>query len=155
MEPRGVLATFDKVTQRYTAHLGCQGIHVTRKRLSQILGVQEENVRVISRDVGGGFGSRSFTYPEYAAILWASGKLKLPIKWIATRSEDFYSANQGRDYVLRGTLGLNAKGDFLALKVSGVCNLGAYVAGSSPFTALRNVTRMLAGVYKTPNHQAY
>ena len=151
LEPRGLLATFNEVTQRYTAHLGCQGIHVTRKRLSQILGVQEEKIRVISRDVGGGFGSRSFTYPEYAAILWAAGKLKLPIKWIATRSEDFYSANQGRDYVLSGTLGLNAKGDFLALKVSGVCNLGAYVAGSSPFTALRNVTRMLAGVYKTPN----
>ncbi|NKB21532.1 MAG: molybdopterin-dependent oxidoreductase [Alphaproteobacteria bacterium] len=150
LEPRGALAEFDAETQKFTLHIGCQGVHVTRDRLSHTLGVDPENIRVISRDVGGGFGSRSFTYPEYAVVMWAARKLKRPIKWLATRAEEFMTANQGRDYVMRGTLGLNADGDFLALKVSGVCSLGAYLAGSSPFTALRNVTRMLPGIYKTP-----
>ena len=150
MEPRGALAAYDTDKQRFTLHIGCQGVHVTRDRLSFTLGVDPEKIRVISRDVGGGFGSRSFTYPEYAVVMWAARKLGKPVKWLATRSEEFATANQGRDYIMRGTLGLSAEGDFLALKVSGTCSLGAYLAGSSPFTALRNVTRMLPGVYKTP-----
>ena len=150
MEPRGALAFYDNHTQQHTLHIGCQGVHATRDRLSYILGVKPDQIRVISRDVGGGFGSRSFTYPEYPVIMWAAKKLGRPVKWLASRSEDFNSANQGRDYFLRGTLGLNADGDFIALKVSGICNLGAYLAGSSPFTALRNVTRLLPGVYKIP-----
>ncbi len=151
MEPRGALTAYDADTQRFTLYIGCQGVHVTRERLSYTLGVKPEDIRVISRDVGGGFGSRSFTYPEYAVVMWAARKLGHPVKWLATRSEEFASANQGRDYILKGTLGLSADGDFLALKVSGTCSLGAYIAGSSPFTALRNVTHMLPGVYKTPN----
>jgi carbon-monoxide dehydrogenase large subunit len=150
MEPRGILADFDTETEKFTLHIGCQGVHVTRDRLSFTLGIDPDQIRVISRDVGGGFGSRSFTYPEYAVVTWASRKLGRPVKWLATRAEDFTTANQGRDYIMRGTLGLNEQGDFLALKVSGVCSLGAYLAGSSPFTALRNVTRMLPGIYKTP-----
>ncbi len=150
MEPRGILADFDTETEKFTLYIGCQGVHVTRDRLSVTLGIDPDQIRVISRDVGGGFGSRSFTYPEYAVVTWASRKLGRPVKWLATRAEDFTTANQGRDYIMRGTLGLNEQGDFLALKVSGVCSLGAYLAGSSPFTALRNVTRMLPGIYKTP-----
>ena len=150
MEPRGALADFDPETEKFTLNIGCQGVHVTRDRLSFTLGVDPDQIKVISRDVGGGFGSRSFTYPEYAIVMWAARQLGRPVKWLATRAEEFTTSNQGRDYIMRGTLGLSAEGDFLAFKVSGVCSLGAYLAGSSPFTALRNVTRMLPGIYKTP-----
>lgn len=150
MEPRGALAAFNAETEKYILYIGCQGVHTARDRLSKTLGVDQDQIRVVSRDVGGGFGSRSFTYPEYAVVMWAARKLGQPIKWLSTRAEEFIASNQGRDYAMHGTLGLNAKGEFLALKVSGVCSLGAYLAGSSPFTALRNVTRMLPGIYKTP-----
>ena len=150
MEPRGALAEFNTETEQFLLHIGCQGVHITRDRLSKTLGVDPDQIRVISRDVGGGFGSRSFTYPEYAVVMWAARKLGRPIKWLSTRTEEFIASNQGRDYAMQGTLGLNAEGDFLGLKVSGICSLGAYLAGSSPFTALRNVTRMLPGIYKTP-----
>ena len=150
MEPRAALAQYDNQTKKFTLNIGCQGVHISRNRLAETLRVRPSQIRVISRDVGGGFGSRSFTYPEYAIVLWAARKIGRPIKWVGTRSEEFISTNQGRDYVMRGLLGLSAGGKFLGLKVSGVCNLGGYLAGSSPFTALRNVTRMLPGVYQTP-----
>ena len=150
MEPRAAIATHDPRSGRYEIRLGCQGVHDLRDHLAASLGVAPAALRVISRDVGGGFGSRNFAYPEYVAILWAARTLGAPVKWRAQRSEEFVSTTQGRDYVLEGRLGIDAGGGFTGLMVQGVCAMGAYHATQGPFTALRNLTRMVTGVYRIP-----
>ena len=150
LEPRAALARWAPETHEYVLEAGVQSLTAMRDRLSEILNIQASKVRVISRDVGGGFGSRNVIYGEYACLLFAAKELRRPIRWTSTRQEEFKSTAQGRDYVLSGTLGLNSGGNFVALHIKGVCNMGAYNTGNAPFTALRNVTRMLAGVYTTP-----
>ena len=150
LEPRSALGIYDITTGRFTIHAGCQGLYTLQRRLAYSLSVDAECIRVISRDVGGGFGSRNVIYPEYVAVLWAARNLARPIKWTARRDEEFCTTSQARDSVLRGTLGLTVEGEFVGLHVQSTCNLGAYHTGNGPFTQLRNLTRMLPGVYKTP-----
>ena len=150
LEPRAALGIYDAATDRFTIHVGCQSLYALRGRIARPLGVPADRIRVITRDVGGGFGSRNVIYPEYVAVLWAARKLARPMKWTARREEEFRTTAQARDTLLRGTLGLSRSGDFLALRVDSTCNLGAYHSGNGPFTALRNLTRMLPGVYRTP-----
>lgn len=150
LEPRAVVGQFAPDTGEFTVQVGCQGLYTLQRRLAHSLSVDASKIRVISRDVGGGFGSRNVIYPEYTAVLWASREIGRPVKWTARRDEEFRTTAQARDTLLRGTLGLNAEGEFLALRVDSVCNLGAYHTGNGPFTQLRNLTRMLPGVYKTP-----
>ena len=150
LEPRAALASYDSDTGDFLIHAGCQGLYTLQRRLAISLGVEPARIRVISRDVGGGFGSRNVIYPEYVAVLWAARKLGRPVKWTARRDEEFQTTSQARDTLLRGTLGLSEEGEFLALRVDSTCNLGAYHTGNGPFTQLRNLTRMLPGVYRTP-----
>ncbi|MDC0033237.1 xanthine dehydrogenase family protein molybdopterin-binding subunit [Alphaproteobacteria bacterium] len=150
LEPRAALAKYDARTGDFLIHTGCQGLYTLQRRLAISLGVDAARIRVISRDVGGGFGSRNVIYPEYVAVLWAARKLGRPVKWTARREEEFQTTSQARDTLLHGTLGLSRDGDFLALRVDSTCNLGAYHTGNGPFTQLRNLTRMLPGVYRTP-----
>jgi carbon-monoxide dehydrogenase large subunit len=100
--------------------------------------------------VGGAFGARSVIYPEYVVLLWAARRLARAIKWLGARSEEFLSTTQGRDSVLRGALGLDTDGRFVAFQASGISNLGARHTGNGPFSVMRNLARMLAGVYRTP-----
>ena len=150
LEPRAALATYDATKGDFLIHAGCQGLYTLQRRLAISLGVEPARIRVISRDVGGGFGSRNVIYPEYVAVLWAARKLGRPVKWTARRDEEFQTTSQARDTLLSGTLGLSRDGDFLGLRVDSICNLGAYHTGNGPFTQLRNLTRMLPGVYQTP-----
>lgn len=150
MEPRAVLADFDAVTGRFELIAGCQGIHGLRDKLAACLGVVPDHVRVLSPDVGGAFGARSVLYPEYAALAWAARRIGHPVKWTATRSEDFLTSTQGRDSVLRGELGLDAAGRFQALRVTGSADMGARHTGNGPYSVMRNLARMLPGVYATP-----
>ena len=150
MEPRAALASYDGETGEFVIHAGCQGLYTLQRRLAISLDVDPASIRVISRDVGGGFGSRNVIYPEYVAVLWVARKLCRPVKWTARRDEEFQTTSQARDTLLRGTLGLSRDGEFLALRVDSTCNLGGYHTGNGPFTQLRNLTRMLPGVYKTP-----
>jgi carbon-monoxide dehydrogenase large subunit len=150
LEPRAAHGRYDPKTERFTLQIGCQSIHGIRDKLAQTLGVGPGQVRVISRDVGGAFGARSVLYPEYAAILWAARAFGRPIKWRASRGEEFLSSTQGRDCLLTGELGLDAEGQFLGLRVRGVSNMGARHTGSGPYSVMRNLARMLPGVYKIP-----
>jgi len=150
LEPRAAVARFDAASGRFELHVGCQGLYTLQRRLAHVLGVDPERVRVITRDVGGGFGSRNVTYPEYAAVLWAARRLGRPVRWTAGRDEEFSATAQARDTVLSGRLGLDADGMFTALRVDSVCNLGAYHSANGPFTQLRNLTRMLTSVYRVP-----
>jgi carbon-monoxide dehydrogenase large subunit len=150
LEPRAALGSYDRETNKFLIHVGCQGLYTLQRRLAISLGVDASRIRVVSRDVGGGFGSRNVIYPEYVAVLWAAHKLGRPVKWTGRRDEEFQTTSQARDTLLSGTLGLSHEGDFAALRVVSTCNLGAYHTGNGPFTQLRNLTRMLPGVYKTP-----
>ena len=150
MEPRAAIGRYAPDSGDFVIHAGCQGLYTLQRRLGISLSVEAAKIRVISRDVGGGFGSRNVIYPEYAAVLWAAREIARPVKWTARRDEEFRTTSQARDTLLRGTLGLSAAGDFLALRVDSTANLGAYHTGNGPFTQLRNLTRMLPGVYKTP-----
>ncbi|MEE8334404.1 MAG: xanthine dehydrogenase family protein molybdopterin-binding subunit, partial [Alphaproteobacteria bacterium] len=150
MEPRAAVARFDAAAGRFELFVGCQGLYTLQRRLAHVLGVAPALVRVVTRDVGGGFGSRNVTYPEYAAVLWAARRLGCPVKWTAGRDEEFSATAQARDTVLSGRLGLDADGMFTALRVDSVCNLGAYHSNNGPFTQLRNLTRMLTSVYRVP-----
>ncbi len=150
MEPRAALADYDATSGRFTLVAGCQAIHGLRDKLARVLRVERDRVRVISPDVGGAFGARSVIYPEYAAVLWAARTLGRAVKWTGTRQEEFLATTQGRDSVLRGELGLDRDGNFLALRVCGAANMGARHTGNGPYSVMRNLARMLPGVYRTP-----
>ena len=113
MEPRAALAEYDAATGRFTFHVGCQAVHGLRAKLAYGLGVAEGDVRVVSLDVGGAFGARSVIYPEYVPLLWAARALGRPLRWRATRAEEFLTTTQGRDSVLTGELGLDVDGNFV------------------------------------------
>jgi carbon-monoxide dehydrogenase large subunit len=131
MEPRGVIALYDPVTGRYTAHVSAQSIHATRDHAARALGVEASQVRFVAPDVGGGFGAKNFIYPEHVLIPWAARRVNRPVKWIAGRSEVFLADHQGRDHQAEAQLALDAEGHFLGLRISSAANLGAYLCGSA------------------------
>jgi len=147
LEPRVALAEYDKAADRYTIHSVSQGVHRIKFTVAGCLGVPPQKIRVVTGDVGGGFGVRSSVYPEYALLAWASRQVGRPVKWNATRSEAFLADFQARDVLVEGALALDENGKFLGLKLDYTGNLGAYPVS---FAVLNNVTRMAAGVYDIP-----
>ena len=130
LEPRGCIADYDPGTRRYTLYTSTQNVHGVRQTLAhQILHVPESRIRVVARDVGGGFGMKGQTYPEEAVLVWASRRVGRPVKWIASRTEALLGDNQARDQTVDAELALDAAGRFLALRWSGTHNAGAYNAG--------------------------
>lgn len=150
MEPRAAIASYDPESDKYTLRAGSQGVMGMRDTLAgAILRVEKERVRVLSGDVGGGFGMKTQPYPEYAAILVAAKDLGRPVRWTATRGESFLSDNQARDGVIHGELALDAYGRFLGLRASVLANMGAYLA-NGPGIATRNMAWCLSGMYALP-----
>ena len=128
MEPRGCLAEYDPGTRRYTLYTSTQNVHGVRQALAhQILHIPENRIRVIARDVGGGFGMKGQTYPEEAVVVWAARRVGRPVKWIPSRTEALLGDNDGRDQTVDAELALDADGRFLALRWTGMHNAGAYV----------------------------
>lgn len=150
MEPRAALGRYDRATGAYDLVIGCQSVHGIASSLARLLGAEPGSVRVLSPDVGGAFGARSVLYPEYAVVLFAAKQLGRPVKWTGGRDEEFQASTHGRDALLTGTLGLDAEGKMVALRVEGVANFGARHAGNGPFSTLRNLERMLPAVYDIP-----
>ncbi|MCH2549255.1 MAG: xanthine dehydrogenase family protein molybdopterin-binding subunit [Alphaproteobacteria bacterium] len=151
MEPRAAVAQFDPSSGNYTLHTTTQNPHVIRLLMGAfVLQIPEHKLRIISHDVGGGFGSKIFHYAEEAILTWASAKVSQPIKWTAERSESFVTDAHGRDHETKADLALDKDGKFLGLRVSTKANIGAYLStfGSSVPTYLYGT--LLAGVYKTP-----
>jgi carbon-monoxide dehydrogenase large subunit len=114
------------------------------------LGIDEGALRVVSQDMGGGFGYKGKHYPEETLVVWAARRLRRPVKWIAGRNESFLSDTQGRDHVTRAELGLDDDGHFLALKVQTRADLGAYVSTFGAAIPGPIYSALLAGVYRTP-----
>jgi aerobic carbon-monoxide dehydrogenase large subunit len=150
LEPRAALAEWDAGRGRYTLHASLQSVHALAANLARILGVSAERVRCVTGDVGGGFGSKIQTYPEYVALAWAARRLGRPVKWVSSRAEGFVTDAQSRDHVLVGELALDGQGRITALRVHSTSNLGAYVAPCIPISTLSNMERMISGLYAIP-----
>jgi len=151
MEPRGALGAYDAAEDRFTLYTSTQGSHAIRRLLAAtVFRFAEHRIRVVTPDVGGGFGMKLFLYPEHGLVLYATRKLGRPVKWIGERGESFLSDAQGRDNVTRARLALDADLNFLAIDVETTANLGAYLSNFGTFIPTMAGTAMLAGVYRTP-----
>ena len=151
MEPRAAIGIYDGGTDSYTCYSTSQNPHVLRLIICAfILGIPEHKVRVIAPDVGGGFGSKIFCYAEEVVCIWASKKVKRPIKWTADRSEAFLSDAHGRDHVTHVELGMDKDGKFLAMKVETLAAMGAYLSTFATCVPTYLYATLLAGQYTTP-----
>ena len=150
MEPRAALASYDKASERYTIQVPTQGVAGNRLNLAKNLKVPNEKVHLLTANVGGSFGMKNVNYPEYMCILHAAKTLGRPVKWTDERSTSFLSDSHGRAGQIHCELALDAEGRFLALKVSGYGNLGAYITGVAPIPLSLNVGKNIASVYRTP-----
>ncbi|MGE0422765.1 MAG: xanthine dehydrogenase family protein molybdopterin-binding subunit [Reyranellaceae bacterium] len=151
MEPRAAAAEYDRGTGNYTLYTTSQNPHVARLVLSAfVLGIPEHKLRVVAPDVGGGFGSKIFIYPEETMLTWAAGKVGRSIKWTAERSESFMTDAHGRDHVTHAELALDANGKILAFKVDTIANLGAYLSTFATAVPTYLYATLLAGQYTTP-----
>ena len=147
MEPRGAIGALDEAG-RFVLYVSSQGVHRLRDPLAEhVLRVARERVRVITPDVGGGFGMKIMMYPEYPLVLWAAKILDRPVKWIAGRAESFVSDAHGRDHRSHAALALDEAGRFLALKVSVVANLGAYPSTFGPGVPAGTGAPLYASLY--------
>src|ERR1700689_4897750 len=151
MEPRAALASYDKASERYTIQVPTQGVAGNRNSLAKnLLKVPNEKVHLLTANVGGSFGMKNINYPEYICILHAAKALGRPVKWTDERSTSFLSDSHGRAQQIHCELALDREGRFLAVKVSGYGNLGAYITGVSPIPLSLNIGKNLASVYRTP-----
>jgi len=132
LDTRGVVADYDTATDRLTLNLSSQGPHAIRDVLVQVLNLPPEKLRVMTPDVGGGFGTKLFPYREYALAAVAAKQLRRPVTWIADRSDHFVGDTQGRDNITTARLALDEKHKFLALDVDLVANMGAYLSQFAP-----------------------
>jgi carbon-monoxide dehydrogenase large subunit len=151
MEPRCAIGEFDPMSDEYTLTTTSQNPHVIRLLMGAfVLHLPEHKLRVVAPDVGGGFGSKIYHYAEEAMVTWAAGKLKRPVKWTCDRTEAFMSDAHGRDHDSVAEMALDAEGNFLALRVSTIANMGAYLSTFAPAVPTYLYATLLAGVYKTP-----
>ncbi|HMD62690.1 MAG TPA: xanthine dehydrogenase family protein molybdopterin-binding subunit [Stellaceae bacterium] len=151
MEPRAALAEFDAASGRITLYAGGGSIGRPRQDVAAMLGLPQGKVRVIARDVGGNFGTRNSSYPEFALVAWAARRLGRPVKWTGERQETFLSDHQARDLEVEAELALDAEGKFLALRASNLSNLGAYAASFVPLT---KGTELMSSLYRIPAARA-
>jgi carbon-monoxide dehydrogenase large subunit len=132
MEPRGAIGAYDEADGFHLQFSGA-GVHALKSQLAEtVFRVPAERMRVSCPDVGGGFGVKNALYPEWVMLLWAARHLGRPIKWLSERVEDFVTTAQGRANATRARLALDAEGTFLALDVSTVADLGAYLSTGGP-----------------------
>lgn len=151
IEPRSAIALWDGIDEKLLVYMGSQNPIGMRSYYAAIFGLAAENrTRVVSPDVGGGFGSKAHNYPEELVIAWAAKLIDAPVKWTATRTESFLTDAHGRDHLSDVSLALNAEGKFLALKVDTLANLGSYVSSTGSLIPTFLYGAMLSGQYEIP-----
>ena len=151
IEPRAAIGNYDAAAGRFDLLLTGQGVHGIRNQLAEaVFRMPAERIQLAAPDVGGGFGMKNFLYPEWVLVLWASRRLGRPVKWVAERSEEFVSGAQGRDNHTKARLALDENGRFLALDVSTVANLGAYLSSNGPGSSTNSPATAMGGVYAIP-----
>src|SRR5688500_8216166 len=151
MEPRSYLASYDATSGKYTLYTSTQAPHLIRLLLCAfVLGIPEHKVRVVGPDVGGGFGSKCFHYTEEVLVVWASERLKRPVKWTADRNESFLTDAHGRDHITKAEMGFDKDGKIVALRVKTLANLGAYLSTFSTCVPTYLHGTLMQGLYTTP-----
>jgi aerobic carbon-monoxide dehydrogenase large subunit len=151
MEPRGALGVYDPGEDRYTLYADVQYPHRVRNALAtNIFKIAEHQIRVIAGDVGGGFGTKGWQYPEHRLVLWAARKLGRPVKWSCERRDAIPADEHARDNVSEAELALDAEGRFLGLRVRTLANVGAYVSSDRNLLATFSNVFTLVGVYAIP-----
>ena len=147
MEPRAALGDYDPETDRYTVYAGSGGSVRQKREIAEVLGVDAGQVRVVSKDVGGNFGTRNRLYVEFPLVCWVSRKLGRPVKFTCQRSESFISDYQGRDLVSKVSLALDTDGRFLAMRADNLSNVGSRMVSLSP---LSKGSGLITGSYDIP-----
>jgi carbon-monoxide dehydrogenase large subunit len=146
MEPRSAIGEWKADENRFVLTTGSQGVHSMQYILANLFGIEKKQLRVITPDVGGGFGPKSFVYREHALVLEAAKRLGRPVKWAGDRTEHFLTDAQGRDNVVTAEMAMDKDGRFLGLRVNLLANIGAYISQYGPFIPYVGIT-MSTGVY--------
>jgi carbon-monoxide dehydrogenase large subunit len=150
MEPRGAIGEYDEAHGFHLQFSGA-GVHALKSQLADtVLRVPAERMRVSCPDVGGGFGVKNALYPEWVMLLWAARHLGRPVKWLSERVEDFVTTAQGRANATRARLALDADGNFLALDVATVADLGAYLSTGGPGSSTNAPANAMGSGYVIP-----
>jgi len=147
LETRGAIADFDSATGRWTLYANTQGGWLIKNLIGPLFGTDPEKFRVITPDVGGGFGMKLFLYAEHVLTCYAARKLGQPVKWVADRGEAFVADTQGRDNLTLGELAIDADGKFLALRTRNLANMGAYLSTFAPYIPTVAGTSVLCSIY--------
>jgi carbon-monoxide dehydrogenase large subunit len=151
MEPRASLCEYDSGLDSYTLYTTTQNPHIIRLLLGAfVLQIPEHKLRIVSPDIGGGFGSKIPHYPEEALVTWAARKAGRPVKWTAERSESFLTDAHGRDHVTHAELALDENGSFLGLRAETTANLGAYLSTFGMLSCTYLYATLLSGQYRIP-----
>ena len=152
LEPRSALAQWDAAEERYTLIASTQGVMVVRKLLAEnVLRIAPEKLRVITPDVGGGFGAKVQAYPEYAALLFAARAVGRAVKWTATRTECFLGDTRGRDSKLKASMAFDREGRILGVRADATVGVGAYTTAYIGIVATNNTKNCLSSVYRIPS----
>ena len=147
MEARSAIGEWNAAEDRFVLTTGSQGVHSMQKIIAKtVFGIDQSKLRVITPDVGGGFGPKSFVYREYPLVLEAARRIGRPVKWTCDRTEHFLTDAQGRDNVVAAEMALDKDGRFLALRVDLTANMGAYLSQYGPDIPIIGVS-MSTGVY--------
>jgi aerobic carbon-monoxide dehydrogenase large subunit len=149
LEPRDCIAEYGEADRRWTITLGSQGSHALRETIAGCLKVEKRRLRVVTPDVGGGFGTKAFIYREYPLCAFAAERLGRPVKWVGERGEHFLGDAQGRDNLAFAELALDGRGKFLAMRVDLKADMGAYLSQFGPFIPVLGAS-MTPGVYDIP-----
>ncbi len=147
MEPRAAIGEYDAATGRYTLHAGAGGAVRPRHDMAVVLGVADEDVRMVMHDVGGNFGTRGASNPEFALVAWAARHVGRAVKWTCDRSEAFLCDYQARDLTADAELALGADGTFLAMRGTNIVNSGAYPVSFGP---LHKGVEIMTSIYHVP-----
>jgi carbon-monoxide dehydrogenase large subunit len=152
MEPRSYLCDYDAAADRYTLYATSQQPHYLRRWLSvYTLHIPEHKLRVISPDVGGGFGVKGMFAVEVSTVVWAAQLLHRPVKWTATRSETFLSDAQARDHDTVARMGFDRDGNIIAMQIDTLAALGGYLSNFAPSIPGNSYPQTVTGLYRTPN----
>ena len=152
METRNAIGVYDAAKDQHTLYVTSQGAGNIRGAIAQaVLNLPIEKVRVITKDVGGGFGMKGFLYPEQPLVMIASKKVGKPVRWSAERTESFLADDHGRDMMTTGELALDKDGKILAMRITGTSNMGGYLSVYAPFIPTLAGGRIFGGVYRVPS----
>ncbi|MBC9206709.1 xanthine dehydrogenase family protein molybdopterin-binding subunit [Roseomonas aerophila] len=151
MEPRSAIGEYDAASERYTLHVGSQGVFGMRAGIAnELLKVPVEKLRILTGHVGGSFGMKAGAYPEYLCLLHAAKVLGRPVKWTDERTGSFLSDYHGRDHEVTAELALDAEGKFLAVRLTAMANMGAYISSVGPLMGTSGFMRNVQSNYTTP-----